>query len=135
MNLISPKILKANGIGVDLIDLCSIKPLDEKIIIKSVKKTGRLLILDSGHNFLSIASEIASIVTSKLFKHLKLSPKKITMPDFPVPTSYALTRNFYPGHEQIIEYCENTFKRKIKFRKISKNTHHDVPHEEFRGPF
>lgn len=133
--LIASKILKANKIGVDLIDLCSIKPLDEKIIIKSVKKTGRLLILDSGHNFLSIASEIASIVTSKLFKNLKLSPKKIAMPDFPVPTSYALTRNFYPGHEQIIEYCEKTFKRKIKYRKISKNTNHDVPHKKFRGPF
>ena len=133
--LIAAKILKSNGIYADLIDLCSIKPLDEKTILQSVKKTGRLVVLDSGHDFLSIASEIISIVTTKQFKFLKISPKKIAMPDFPVPTGYSLTKNFYPGHKDILKYCKNIFKKKIKYNDFSKNSFHDVPNESFKGPF
>ena len=68
--------------------------MDEKAILKSVKKTRRLIVLDDGHDFLSIASEIISIVTIKQFDILKISPKKITMPNFPVPTGYSLTKIF-----------------------------------------
>ncbi len=132
---IAAKILKANGIFADLIDLCSIKPLDDQAILKSVKKTGRLLVLDGGHDFLSVASEIISIVTTKQFKSLKISPKKISMPNFPVPTGYSLTKNFYPGYKEIIEYCEDVFKRKMIYENISKNDFHDVPNEKFKGPF
>ena len=133
--LIAAKILRSNGIYADLIDLCSIKPLDEKAILKSVKKTGRLIILDDGHDFLSIASEIISIVTIKQFDILKISPKKITMPNFPVPTGYSLTKNFYPGHKDVIKYCQNIFDKNIKYDNFSNKNFHDVPHVRFKGPF
>ncbi|WP_415275932.1 transketolase C-terminal domain-containing protein [Candidatus Pelagibacter sp. Uisw_116] len=133
--LIAAKILKTNGIYADLIDLCSIKPMDEKAILKSVKKTGKLLVLDSGHDFLSIASEIISVVTTKQFNSLKISPKKITMPNFPIPTGYSLTKNFYPGYKDVLKYCKNIFNKNIKYNESSNKNFHDVPHARFKGPF
>ena len=64
--------LKKNNVSFDHIDLLSIKPLDIKAIFRSVKKTGKLLILDnSSHSFCSVSSEIVSQLTAinpKVFK-------------------------------------------------------------------
>ena len=57
------KILKENSINCDLIDLLSINP-DYKKIIKSVAKTGKLIVLDIDHGFISLASEIISTISS-----------------------------------------------------------------------
>ena len=97
----------------------TIKPLDTKVIIKSVKKTGNLIIIDSGFNFLSIASEIISILSTNSLKYFKSEPIKLTMPDIPVPSSFSLTKKIYPGYLDIIKAAERIFK-KLKFNKIQK---------------
>ena len=117
---LATEILKKNNIGVDLIDLNTIKPLDTKTIIKSVKKTGNLIIIDSGFNFLSIASEIISILSTNSLKYFKSEPIKLTMPDIPVPSSFSLTKKIYPGYLDIIKAAERIFKKKLKFNKIQK---------------
>ena len=70
-------------IDAEVIDLRSVRPLDEKTIIDSVKKTGRLMVVDGAWRFLSISSEIITIVVEKAFSALKVPPCKITFPDFP----------------------------------------------------
>ena len=61
---------------------------DEKTIIDSVKKTGRLMVVDGAWRFLSISSEIISIVVEKAFSALKQPPCRITFPDIPTPSSW-----------------------------------------------
>ena len=41
------------------------------------------------------------------------------MPNFPVPTGYSLTKNFYPGHKDVIKYCQNIFDKNIKYDNFS----------------
>lgn len=127
--------LAKNNISAEILNINVMKPLDEKIIIKSIKKTGRILVLDFGPSFLSIASEIISIVSIKAHKYLKTAPQKIAMPDVPVPTSYGLTKKFYPDQKNIINVCEKIFNLKFKIKNFHKDLHHDVPDEKFKGPF
>ena len=132
--IIAGKILLKNNIIPEIVDLRSIKPLDLKKIEKSVKKTKRLIILDSGFSFGSIANEIISSLYIKNFKLLKCPPVKIAMPDCPVPTGFSLTKNFYPDYKKIILACEKMFNKKILYKKIEKQLH-DVPDKEYLGPF
>ena len=82
--------LKQEGIHCDLIDLRTVKPIDWDAIYTSVKKTGRLLVLDTGFEFCSIAAEIIAKVTMDCFKYLTAPPVRLTMPDCPALTSASL---------------------------------------------
>ncbi|MDA1317544.1 MAG: alpha-ketoacid dehydrogenase subunit beta, partial [bacterium] len=59
------KILKKEGISVELIDLRSIRPLDEKTILKSIKKTGRLISVDTSWELCGVASEVLALASEK----------------------------------------------------------------------
>ncbi|MEW6040631.1 MAG: alpha-ketoacid dehydrogenase subunit beta [Elusimicrobiota bacterium] len=99
--------LKNEGISVEVVDLRTIKPYDEKIIIESVKKTGRLIVCDTGWKTGGVASEISAVVNEKLFNQLKAPVERITTPDVPTPSSWALEKVFYPGQKEIILAAKN----------------------------
>ena len=131
------KILDENyNIKCDLIDLRTIKPLDWQTVHKSLKKTGRMIVLDTGHKTGSVASDIISnIVTNQSIK-LKLRPVKLAMPDFPEPTSFALTKNFYISSRDIVNsVLKNLNIRKKKNIRFSTRKYHDKPGDWFKGPF
>ena len=131
------KILKENSINCDLIDLLSINPLDYKKIIKSVAKTGKLIVLDIDHGFISLASEIISTISSHNIKIFKKAPIKIAMPNFPTPTGISLTKNFYPNFTDILKSAQKLTGIKIKIPKkfIDELKNHDIPHKNYKGPF
>lgn len=81
---------------VELIDLVSINPIDHPTIAESVKKTGRLICVDTTNDSFSIGSEIIAKVVQN--PGIKLSQKPVTLscPNVPCPTSTALTENYYP---------------------------------------
>ncbi len=135
LNLIA--VLSENKISCELIDLRSIKPIDSKCIIDSVKKTGNLLVLDTACKFGSVASEIITLVVEECFSYLKQSPRRITLPDFPVPTSPALTNNFYPKDLKIMEVISEMLSKKINHQKQERPpiSMHDIPGDWFKGPF
>jgi pyruvate dehydrogenase E1 component beta subunit len=94
----------AQGIKADFFDLRVLNPLKLEEIIKSVNKTGRLLVVDGDWSSCGIAAEIiASIVEKVNLSVMKSSPKRITLPDSPAPTSKALEQLYYIKEEQIIE--------------------------------
>ena len=129
-------ILKKNRISCDLIDLRSVNPIDFKLISKSIKKTGRLIVLDTANSSFSISSEIIAKISTDYYDYLKDKPIKIALPDVPTPTSYGLTKRFYPGQKEIINAVIKLLKLKINLKiKDKKNIHHDVPGEWFKGPF
>jgi len=94
--------LQEKGYDLEVIDLRTLKPLDEQIILNSVKKTGRLIIVDTDWVTGGVTAEIAAIVAEKGFEYLKAPIKRVGWPDVPVPASYVLEEAFYPGAEQII---------------------------------
>jgi pyruvate/2-oxoglutarate/acetoin dehydrogenase E1 component len=130
------KFLKKNyNINSEVIDLISIKPLDHALIEKSVKKTKRLLVVDSGFFTGSIANDIIYNVISTCFKILKSKPVKLAMPDVPEPTSFALTKDFYITHIKIFKTVLKIFNINKKLFVKKDDMPHDVPGNWFKGPF
>lgn len=127
---------KYYNISTEVVDLISIKPLDLKTIIKSVKKTKNLIVADTGFYTGSIASDIIYEVMNYDRNITKSHPKKIAMPDVPEPTSYGLTKNFYIRANKIADEILKILKvKKKKNLNISEPFPHDVPGDWFRGPF
>ena len=98
--------LENRNISCELIDLRCIKPLDTDTIIQSVRKTGRLVVVDGGWATGGVASEIISQVTIKAGDAFRKYPVKVTLPDLPAPASFRLENAYYPDKQQIVQVCE-----------------------------
>lgn len=129
------KFLEKENIDCELIDLRSINPIDWNTIKTSVKKTGRLLTLDTGYETCSVSSEIVSKISIECFGDLKSAPAKIALPDIPTPTSYELTKFYYQGVNEIIETVQKQLNIKLSRLPEIEQEHHDVPGAWFKGPF
>ena len=95
------KKLQKEGISVDHIDLRTIVPLDTDTIIKSVKKTGKLLIVDEGHESFGISGEIATRIMPEVFYDLEAPVKRLGTADVPLPFSPALEFPLIPDDKKI----------------------------------
>lgn len=95
--------LAREGVDVELVDPRTLRPLDEEIILKSVAKTGRLVIVDCGWKTGGITSGIAAIVAEKAFRYLKAPIARVACPDVPTPAACTLEDAFYITKDQIKE--------------------------------
>jgi len=95
------QFLSQFGISVEVIDLRSIRPLDEETIINSIVKTGRLIVADTSWVQYGVASEIAGLVAEKAFSYLKAPVVRIGLPDSPAPSSKVLEDAFYPSADSL----------------------------------
>ena len=95
--------LKNDGISVEVVDPRTIVPLDKDTIIKSVKKTGRLIVVDEDYERCSFASEIMAIVSSEAFDYLDAPLKRVSTPNVPIPYSPVLEKEIIPNEQRIIE--------------------------------
>ena len=130
--------LKKDGINAEVIDLRTIRPLDEKSIIESVTKTGRLLVVDGAWRSFSIAAEVIALVAEKKCGIFKAKPKRITFPDTPVPSSPALAKYYYPRAIDIVNSVRHIFnlpKTSAKETQMLSDIPLDVPDKTFTGPF
>jgi pyruvate dehydrogenase E1 component beta subunit len=80
----------------------TLKPLDETAILASVRKTGRVLIVHEASGMCGVGAEIAAIVAEKAFRALKAPVMRLTGPDAPAPSSYALEQAFMPQPDGIV---------------------------------
>lgn len=135
------KVLNAHQVSFDLIDLRTIRPLDYAMISASVQKTGRLLVLDTGWPFAGVAAEIMARAAQENFSDLKAAVRRITLPDLPTPSAASLTRDFYPGHREIIKEVLNmlgqsrALTEQVLAAVPQETVPHDVPDPAFTGPF
>lgn len=129
--------LAQQGIRCDLIDLRTVKPIDWPALEDSVKKTGRLLALDTGFLTGSVAGEIAARLSTSCWGHLKCAPRRLTVPDFPEATSPALTKGYHVRAEHIAQAVGEMLGRPVECRSLSEQRRypHDVPGDWFAGPF
>ena len=115
----SAEELSKTGIDVEVINLRTVKPWDYETISKSVKKTGRLIIADSGWVEGGIGAEISAKITGSMFKSLKSPVLRVGLPNIPAPCSRTLEEAYYPKSSTIIEAVEFSLKRK-EIKKIVK---------------
>jgi len=94
--------LAKEGIDVEVIDLRTAKPLDESILLESVKKTRRLVIADGGWRTCGLSAEISALISEKVFNRLKSPVIRVTLPDVPAPASSSLEKAYYPDSTTII---------------------------------
>ncbi|MEK7062455.1 MAG: transketolase C-terminal domain-containing protein [Patescibacteria group bacterium] len=83
-------------ISVELIDLVCINPIDFNTITTSVKKTKKLVCVDTTNKSFNIGGEIISKIAQNNGVKLDLHPSSLSCPDVPCPTSTVLTENYYP---------------------------------------
>ncbi len=132
------EILLESGITAEVIDLRSLKPLDENTILNSVRKSGRLIVVDASWKTMGFSSEIITVVTEKLFASLKSAPQRITLPDVPTPTSPALAANYYPRAIHIVNAARISLgleETTEELLGIKQELPLDVPDQAFKGPF
>lgn len=95
--------LNTAGIFPEIIDLRWLRPLDINPIIRSVKKTGRLLVVDTGWKMCSISSEIIAQVCENAYNYLKHPPRRITLPEAPCPASQFIEKYYHPNTKDIVK--------------------------------
>lgn len=81
------ELLSVEGISVEVIDVRTLSPLDTQSILKSVKKTGRIVIAEHGRRVCGLASEVSAFVVEQAWGSLKSAPVRLTWPDIPIPYS------------------------------------------------
>ncbi|MEK7791424.1 MAG: transketolase C-terminal domain-containing protein, partial [Deltaproteobacteria bacterium] len=104
------KQLSQEYISVELLDLISISPLDYAGIEASVRKTKRLLIVDTSWKTSGISSTISAEISRRLFNQLKAPIEILTVPDCPVPTAANLEAAYYPSVESILDSTRHLVK-------------------------
>jgi acetoin:2,6-dichlorophenolindophenol oxidoreductase subunit beta len=96
------KELKAQGVSADVLDPRTLVPLDKDAILRSVAKTGRLVVVDNANRTCNAAAEIAAMVAEEGFAYLRKPIQRLATPDVHIPFSPVLEKLLYPSKETII---------------------------------
>ena len=96
------ELLSSEGIDCEIIDLRTVRPMDHKTIINSVKKTNRLVILEEAWPFGNVSTEITFQVQSQAFDYLDAPIEKINTADTPAPYSPVLLQEWLPSSIDVV---------------------------------
>ncbi|HPX29021.1 MAG TPA: dehydrogenase E1 component subunit alpha/beta [Sphaerochaeta sp.] len=110
--LAAASILSAQDeIEVEIIDLATLKPLDAETILRSVRKTGRLLVIHDSPEFAGFGAEILALTTSdeSAFHSLKTVPKRLCGKEMPIPFAYELEKSVVVSKEEIVRSVRSLF--------------------------
>lgn len=95
--------LARTGIEAEVIDLRTLRPLDTRTVIESVKKTNRIVCCEEGWRFFGVGAEIAAVVTEQAFDYLDAPPLRVTQKDVPLPYAANLERLSLPQSSDIVD--------------------------------
>lgn len=104
-------ILEKEGISVEVIDLRTVRPMDHEAILKSVKKTNRLVILEESWPFASVSAEITYQVQENAFDYLDAPIQRITTADTPAPFSPVLLEEWLPNANDVVNAVKKVLYR------------------------
>jgi pyruvate dehydrogenase E1 component beta subunit len=94
--------LQENGVSAEVIDLRSLKPLDEATLLASVQKTGRAIVVHEAAGPCGVGAEVAAILAEKAFGALKSPVVRLTGPDAPAAASFPLEAAYAPQADAIV---------------------------------
>jgi len=108
---IAEKLEKENsGISVEVIDLRSIAPLDEETVLKSAKKTGKVLVVHEDKIFGGFGGELSALITEKAFEYLDAPVKRVGSTFTPVGFNRILEKAILPGEDRIYNAADELIK-------------------------
>jgi len=119
LGLQAAALLERDGVDAEVIDLRTIKPLDEDIVLESLAKTGRIVVVDTAWMKGGVCAEIGCLVAEKGFDALKAPVCRIGLPDIPTPAGYTLEQFYYPDAARIA-----TAARDLVRRGAAERVHH-----------
>ncbi|AHG04650.1 pyruvate dehydrogenase subunit beta [Halobacterium sp. DL1] len=89
--------LADDGVDAEVVDLRSLVPLDRETVLDSVRKTGRLVVVDEDYHSFGVSGEIAALAAEHAFDALEAPPERVASPDVPVPYARPLEEEFNPS--------------------------------------
>ena len=104
-------LAESYNIDAEVIDLRTIKPLDTETILKSIRKTGRVIITDVGWKTGGVSAEVLSIISENIFNAIKTSPVRVSLPDAPAPASRVLEEVYYNDYKNIVSAVLKMFNK------------------------
>ncbi|HOB20310.1 MAG TPA: pyruvate dehydrogenase complex E1 component subunit beta [Candidatus Atribacteria bacterium] len=105
--------LAETGVEAEIIDLRSIRPLDEEAVYSSVKKTNRCVIVDETWPFASVASHVGWLISCNCFDYLDAPVEIVTSEDVPMPYNHRLELEVQPTVEKILRAVERAMYKPI----------------------
>ena len=140
--LAAKTLLSEFNIEIELLDMCSVRPLDTNSVIQSVRKTGHLVVTDTAQKTGSISGELITEVVQATFGQLKKAPARICLPDYPAPSAPSMTEHYYPTALNLVEAVlaqldvqPSPTQQLSMQQSLFRQGRHDVPHHNFAGPF
>ena len=131
-------VLDGQGIGVEVVDLRTLRPMDTAAILKSLRKTGRLVVADMGWPQCGFGSEVTALCARRSMDAFKVPPALVSMADYPSPTSAVLAEACYPGAMDIAAAITGQLGVSLDLKPLFKDpdgSPTDVPDARFFGPF
>jgi 2-oxoisovalerate dehydrogenase E1 component len=100
------KEMEKRGVGIEVVDLRTIVPLDMETVINSVKKTGKVIVFHEDSKFMGFGAEVAAEISEKCFEYLDAPVKRVAGLDVHVPFHPVLEKTALPQDSWILEACE-----------------------------
>jgi len=94
--------LEKDGVSAEVIDLRSLVPLDREHVIASVRKTGRLIVIDEDYHSFGVSGEIIASVVEHDIGMLKARPQRVAFPDIPIPFTPVMEQWALPNADKIV---------------------------------
>jgi len=95
--------LSKEGISTEVVDPRTLSPLDRKAIVKSVRKTGRLVVVSEDCKTAGVSAEIVAVVAEEALDYLDAPIKRVAEPDTPIPFSPSMEKFVIPDEKSIIQ--------------------------------
>lgn len=105
--LAAAESLAEAGISAEVVDLRTLKPLDEATILGSVRKTGRAVVVHEANRTCGVGAELAAMLAEQAFASLRGPVVRVASPDVPAPSSWALEQAFLPQADEIARVAIN----------------------------
>jgi pyruvate dehydrogenase E1 component beta subunit len=99
------QLKKQYGVEAEVLNLRSIKPMDVEAIVKSIKKTGNLLVVESGFPSFGVGAEIMALACEYAFDYLDSPPARVTGAEVPTPYAVGLEEISFPQEPLIVAYA------------------------------
>ena len=97
-------------VSVEVLDPRTLVPLDEEAILRSVQKTGRLVVVDEDYERCGFSAEVAAVAAEKGFHSLKAPVSRVANPNVPIPFNRELERHVLPNSEKIVRAIKSVVK-------------------------